>query len=87
MATADAYEDERIATLERELAVLRRSAASAVATWVPPGHYSSPIPDAAQLLARGEELFFRGHRSLPGIDLNFTRQEELLRLFLPFYAE
>jgi len=87
MATTDAYGDERIATLERELAALRRSAASAAATWVPPGHYYSPIPDAAQLLARGDELFFRGHRSLPGIDLNFARREELLRLFLPFYAE
>ena len=87
MATTDAHKDERIAALERELAMLRRGPTPAVATWVPPGHYYSPIPDPEQVLARGDELFFRGHRSLPGIDLNFPRQEELLRLFLPFYAE
>lgn len=86
MATTDARDEERIAALERELAALRHQARQAT-TWVPPGHYYSPIPDVAQVLARGDELFFRGHRTLPGIDLNFARQEELLRIFLPFYPE
>ena len=86
MATADAHDDERIAALEREVAALRLQA-QRMATWQPPGHYYSPIPDAAEVLARGDELFCRTHRSLPGIDLNFARQEELLRIFLPFYPE
>ena len=76
---------ERIAALERELETLRGEARTR--TWVPPGHYYSPIPDPAQVRARAAELFFRRHRELPGIDLNFARQEELLRLFVPFYAE
>jgi len=81
-----ALDAERIAALEREVATLRAEAA-ARRTWVPPGHYYSPIPDVAQVLARADELFFRQQRELPGVDLNFARQEELLRLFEPYYAE
>ena len=77
---------ERIAALERELEQLR-AAAARQRTWVPPGHYYSPIPDPVQLRERADELFFRQRHELPGIDLNFARQEELLRIFLPFYAE
>jgi hypothetical protein len=76
---------DRIAALERELAALR-AAAPRPDTWVPPGHYYSPIPDAAEVLRRADAIFFRQHRALPGVDLNFARQEELLRIFLPFYA-
>lgn len=87
MGTTDTDgQKERIAALEREVSTLR-AALAAQQTWVPPGHYYSPIPDAAAVLARGDALFFRGHQELPGIDLAFPRQEELLRLFLPFYAE
>lgn len=86
MGTMDADGRARIAALEQEVAQLR-AALAAQQTWVPPGHYYSPIPDAAAVLARGEQLFFRGQQELPGIDLAFHRQEELLRIFLPFYAE
>lgn len=77
---------DRIAALEAEVAALR-GAAARPATWVEPGHYYSPIPDVAQVLRRADTIFFRQLHELPGIDLNFPRQEELLRLFLPFYPE
>ena len=87
MDTTDVDErDGRIALLESEVARLR-TALARQQTWVAPGHYYSPIPDAAAVLARGDEVFFRQHQELPGIDLAFPRQEELLRLFLPFYPE
>src|SRR6478752_3211159 len=77
---------DRIAALEAEVAALR-GAPARPATWVEPGHYYSPIPDVAQVLRRADTIFFRQLHVLPGIDFNFPRQEELLRLFLPFYAE
>lgn len=87
MGASDARgQAERIAALERELETLRAEARTRQ-TWVPPGHYYSPIPDPEQVRARAVELFFRQHHELPGLDLNFPRQEELLRLFVPFYAE
>jgi len=87
MGATHAYDGtDRLAALEHEVEVLR-AAARHQHTWVPPGHYYSPIPDAAQLRTRADELFFRQRHALPGIDLNFVRQEELLRIFLPFYAE
>ena len=77
---------DRIAALEAEVAALRGAAVRS-ATWVEPGHYYSPIPDVAQVLRRADTIFCRQLHALPGIDFNFPRQEELLRLFLPFYAE
>ncbi|WP_179776043.1 class I SAM-dependent methyltransferase [Amycolatopsis endophytica] len=64
----------RHAALEAELAAYR--------TWVPPGHFYSPQPDPAQVVARSAELFDPSRDPL-GIDL---REDEQLAL-LPVLAE
>jgi hypothetical protein len=77
---------DRLGAFERELEDLR-ALAGAQRTWVPPGHYYSPIPDVAEALRRADGLSFRGRRELPGIDLNLDGQRALLSSFLPYYAE
>ncbi len=56
-------------------------------TWRPPGHFYSPIPDVGELRARRERIFDRSLRTLPGIELHEAAQVELVRSFLPYYAE
>jgi predicted O-methyltransferase YrrM len=53
----------------------------------PPGHFYSPIPDAAAIEARSAVVFDRSARSLPGIDLNEAAQLALLEEFGAFCAE
>jgi predicted O-methyltransferase YrrM len=77
---------ERIRALEQKLAELA-DARDAERTWREPGHYYSPIPDVEQLRPHFDKLFFRHVGELPGIDMNFDRQKELMQAFLPFYAE
>ena len=53
----------------------------------PPGHFYSPSPDRAEVRRRRDKLFDRARTELPGIDLNLTRQEELLLAVRATYDE
>ncbi|CAG1066628.1 hypothetical protein BAC1_02250 [uncultured bacterium] len=55
-------------------------------TWVPPGHYYSPVPDRDEVRGR-EERIFSVPRELPGIDLNEAGQLTLLNELAAFYGE
>ena len=57
------------------------------ATWVPPGHFYSPIPDIAEIRERRDRIFDREQTSLAGIDLNTEGQLALLAGFKDFYRE
>ena len=62
-------------------------------TWVPPGHFYSPIPSAEEVGRRAGEIFDRSKATIEGIDLREGAQlallEELKRFYpeLPFTAE
>jgi predicted O-methyltransferase YrrM len=56
-------------------------------TWVPPGHYYSPIPSVDELRSREHELSAPPPATLPGIDLREKEQFSLLRELAAFYAE
>ena len=56
-------------------------------TWVPPGHFYSPIPPIEDLQRRSDSIFGPPARSLPGIDLNEPGQLGLLREIARFYPE
>jgi hypothetical protein len=74
-----------VAALQAEVTSLRgelgaRAVPAGVArfvTWVPPGHFYSPVPDQAEI-DRDADRLFASRRSLPGIDL---REGEQLALF------
>lgn len=76
---------KRSARLETELERYR--------TWVPPGHFYSPIPSAEEVGRRAAEIFDRSITTIAGIDLREEAQlallEELKRFYpeLPFTAE
>lgn len=55
-------------------------------TWVPPGHFYSPIPDRDEVESR-EERIFCAPAELPGIDLNEKGQLSLLKELASFYGE
>lgn len=55
-------------------------------TWVPPGHYYSPIPNPDEVRV-SEERIFAMPRELPGIDLNEEGQLRLFRELAAFYGE
>lgn len=54
-------------------------------TWVPPGHFYSPIPDSNEVRKREDRIFDRSLRDLAGIDLNTDGQLQLLAKFKEFY--
>ena len=56
-------------------------------TWVPPGHFYSPIPAPEEIRERESSIFDRSRQAVPGIDLNLEGQLELLDKFKPFYEE
>lgn len=55
-------------------------------TWVPPGHFYSPIPDLEEIRAR-EGSIFQVQKELPGIDLNEQGQLQLFDELAAFYPE
>jgi hypothetical protein len=66
---------------------LRRRLSQAVTgTWVPPGHFYSPIPDLDEVRQR-DATIFQSPGSLPGIDLNDHGQLDLLRALRRYYAD
>ena len=83
---------QRLAQAEAELAqsrqecIVLRAELEKYVTWVPPGHYASPIPALEEFAARRRELYAI-RRTLPGIKLNEAGQIALFEALLPFYAE
>ena len=55
-------------------------------TWVPPGHYYSPIPNKAEIVTRKEEIYI-GKENFSDIDLNLEHQYDLLDSFQTFYGD
>jgi hypothetical protein len=56
-------------------------------TWVPPGHFYSPIPSIEEIRAKEEQVFGQRPKTLPGIDLNEAEQLELLDQFAGYYKD
>lgn len=77
-ARCQALED-RVHELERELA--------AQMTWVPPGHFYSPIPSPDAVRTREAVIFAQPPDGLDAIDLATEAQLRLLDEFREFYAE
>ena len=55
-------------------------------TWVPPGHFYSPIPSVDEVRAREADIF-QTPSSLPAIDLRREEQAALVRELARFYPE
>ncbi len=56
-------------------------------TWVPPGHFYSPVPSKDEVRARAQAIFDRSVRDVAGIDLNEPQQLALLEEIKRFYPE
>jgi hypothetical protein len=56
-------------------------------TWVPPGHFYSPIPSIQEIKAKEEQVFGQRPRTLSGIDLNEAEQLEFLDQFAGYYKD
>ncbi|YAF97655.1 MAG: class I SAM-dependent methyltransferase [Nodularia sp. CChRGM 3473] len=56
-------------------------------TWVPPGHYYSPIPSIEEIKLKEKEIFDEVPRNLPGINLNESEQLNLFQHFRQYYQE
>jgi predicted O-methyltransferase YrrM len=56
-------------------------------TFVPPGHYYSPIPCLDDIKAREAELFGNVSKEISGINLNEERQIDLFRRLSEYYKE
>jgi predicted O-methyltransferase YrrM len=56
-------------------------------TWVPPGHYYSPIPSIAEIKRRQKRIFNNIASNIPGIDLNEKEQLTLLGKFKEYYKD
>jgi hypothetical protein len=68
---------ERNTALEQELALYK--------TWVPPGHYYSPLHDLRTIRSRESELFGLPPREFAGIDLNTAEQWRWLETIEAIY--
>jgi Methyltransferase domain len=56
-------------------------------TWMPPGHFYSPIPDLNAVKQREAVIFGPMSRSLPGINLNESGQLDWLEKLRVYYAD
>src|SRR5215813_1148405 len=56
-------------------------------TWVPPGHYYSPIPSIVEIKRQQKRIFNYSIRDIPGIDLNEKEQLALLGKFKEYYKD
>ena len=56
-------------------------------TWVPPGHFYSPIVDVREVQADADKLFAPGQHQMPEMDLRVTAQVALVRQLARFYGE
>lgn len=55
--------------------------------FAPPGHHSSPLPDARTITRDADRLFDQSPRDIPGIDLRKEAQLALLSELAGFYGE
>lgn len=56
-------------------------------TWVPPGHYYSPIPGIKDIKEYEDYIFNYDRNTVPGIDLNEAGQLEMFEELKQFYNE
>jgi len=56
-------------------------------TWVPPGHYYSPIPSIQEVKLNEKEIFSNITKEVPGVDLNEAEQLALFHKFKQYYKE
>src|SRR5437016_1006546 len=56
-------------------------------TWVPPGHFYSPIPSLVDVRREEARIFDSVPDEIPGVDLNEAGQLRLLDRLTPFYPE
>ena len=56
-------------------------------TWVPPGHYYSPIASLSEVRSNEERIFGIIEEEIPGVDLWEAEQLDLLNHFRKYYAE
>jgi hypothetical protein len=56
-------------------------------TWVPAGHFYSPVPDLAEIRPREHFIFDRSANGLPAVDLHAGDQLRLLDEFKDYYCE
>ena len=55
-------------------------------TWVPPGHYYSPIPDQDDIIRRRDQIY-QMSMEIDGVDLRAECQHDLLQSSLEFYEQ
>ena len=53
-------------------------------TFVPPGHFYSPIVDANEIV-ENNDIVFNNNRNLDGVNLNTAEQFELIEAFKNYY--
>jgi predicted O-methyltransferase YrrM len=56
-------------------------------TWVPPGHFFSPIPSIDEVRLKEKEIFNSIPKKIPGVDLNEEEQINLFNKFKEYYKE
>lgn len=56
-------------------------------TWVPPGHFYSPIPLIEDIKLKEDEIWNNFHNEIPGIDLNVDVQIDMINIFKEYYKE
>ena len=71
--------ETKIFSLEQKLKIFE--------TWVPPGHFYSPLPDLDKVKLREKEIFSRDLCEIPGIDLNEEGQLKLFNELKRYYKE
>src|SRR5438552_12508721 len=79
-----------LCALQLELRTLRRQFVATwqqlPQTWVPPGHFYSPIPSIAEVKINEQEIF-EHPTQIRGIELNESKQVDLLKQIATFYGE
>ena len=56
-------------------------------TFVPPGHFYSPIPSIEEIKLKEDEIYTNIPLSIPGIELNIGEQIDLFQKFKEYYKE
>jgi len=56
-------------------------------TWVPPGHFYSPLPSRKEIRAREEVIFSKNAKDISGVNLREEEQIQLLQAFAPYLSE
>ena len=56
-------------------------------TWMPPGHFYSPIPDLESVRKRADRIFHQDSPEIPGIDMRLEEQLQLGEQFAKHYRD